>query len=84
MFLFPSDLSSSPRQSFTHRTMADMLPTTLRSSSFELLMRWLRLPALATLWPVLPVNHLHAAFCYLESVEYEIFRKKERRWQPRL
>jgi hypothetical protein len=42
--------------------MADMLPTTLRSSFFELLMRWLRLPALVTLWPVLPVNHLHAAF----------------------
>ncbi|BBV78580.1 hypothetical protein STW0522RAO56_46340 [Raoultella planticola] len=62
LFLFPSDLSSSPRQSFTHRTMADMLPTTLYSSSFESLMRWLRLPALVTLWPVLPVNHLHAAF----------------------
>ncbi len=55
-----------------------MLPTTLRSSSFELLMRWLRLPALATLWPVLPVNHLHAAFCYLESVEYEIFPEKRK------
>jgi hypothetical protein len=42
--------------------MADMLPTTLCSSRFELLMRWLRLPALTTLWPVLPVNHPHAAF----------------------
>ena len=69
LFLFPLDLSSSRRQSFTRRAVADMLPTALYPSYFRLQMRWLQLELFRVYVP---------AFLLMlrEAVEYEILTQK--------
>ena len=65
LFLFPLDLSSSRRQSFTRRAMADMLPSSLYPAYFTLQMHWLQ-RELFTVY--VPACSAYAR----EAAEYEI------------